>query len=307
MRILVLGGSYFIGLAIVEKLKELGEVTVLNRGTRPIPLPGIRSIRCDRRDAAGLESRLTEEYDVVVDISALEPKDIECVLRALKKKPDKYVFISSAAIYNRELSPLPFAEEAPGGGDPIWEDYGTLKYECEQMLSAYGLPRLFMIRPPYVYGPHNYNEREQFIWARLLHNRPVFVPGDGETLVQFCYVHDLADFVGDIVRNDRIEEGAYNIGESAYYSFNDYIRILGEISGTVPRLEYVRNTEVRARAYFPFRHNHFFLDVGKFKQIPGFRETKLQDGLRLTYDWFKTNGSFEYTPTETEAEWTARG
>ncbi|MDQ0193842.1 NAD-dependent epimerase/dehydratase family protein [Paenibacillus wynnii] len=303
MKILMLGGTYFIGLSIVRRLQGRGHITMVNRGSRSIDIPGINLIKCDRRNTEELAKALIEDYDIVVDVSAYEPSDIHSVLTCLKKPPQKYFYISSAAVYNREGSAPPFDENASGGGDSIWGDYGALKYECEQILGEHMPSQLFILRPPYVYGPHNYLEREQFIWARLLHQKSVFVPGDGQTRVQFCYVEDIASFIEHLIFRSDVAPGAYNIGENRYYSFQEYIELLAEVSQTTPIIRYVNDPKVSARTYFPFRNDDLTLNVNKIIRIPGYSTTTFLDGIRQTYEWFNAHGSIFYTPTEQEKAW----
>lgn len=305
MNILVLGGSYFIGLSILDKLRGLGDITVLNRGTKAVDMPGIDWIGCDRKNSEELSRKLVKEYDVIVDISAYEPEDVDLLFHALKKLPSKYILISSSAVYKNAGATLPYAENSIVGGDPVWGDYGVLKYECEQAAERYLPSGAYAIRPPYVYGPHNYLEREQFIWARLLGQHPIFVPGDGSTRIQFCYVDDLARLVARMAADPQapIPPGIYNIGENAAYSFNDYIGLLAEICGSTPILRHVTDGQTPARDYFPFRHNDVHLDVTRISEIPGLTLTGLQEGMTHTYRWFQTSGQILYTPTAAEQSW----
>lgn len=302
MRILMLGGTYFIGLSIARRLRGKGRVTMVNRGSKPVGLPGIELVKCDRKDTKGLARALQGDYDVVVDVSAYEPADIRSVLNALESPPRKYIFISSAAVYNRELAPLPFEEQAPAGGDAIWGDYGRLKHECEQLLAETLPSQLYILRPPYVYGPHNYLDREQFLWARLLERQPIFVPGDGGTRTHFCFVEDIADVVEQFIDRSDLEPGAYNIGEDRFYTFTEYISLLSEVSGTTPIIRHVHDESIQARSYFPFRNHDLILNVNKIT-AKGYRPTTLRDGMERTYEWFRSVEGISYQPTEQETAW----
>jgi nucleoside-diphosphate-sugar epimerase len=297
MRILVLGGTQFVGRAIVDRLLAGHEVTVLNRGTHPLWDSRISQVVADRTQPQSVAAALTERYDAVVDVSATEPAHVSNVLPAVGDV--RYVFISSAAVYDRSRAAPPFREEDPAGGDAIWGSYGVDKAACETVLRDALPDRLTILRPPYVYGPHNIEQREQFLWARMLSGQPIFVPGDGSTRIQFCLARALADVVA-IACADGISAGAYNVGEARSYSFNEYLDVLSEICGAAPRLVHVTDNSVPAREYFPFRRADLVLDVGK---LGGLAEVPLRSGLATTLDWFQRAGEIVDEPTEREKAW----
>ena len=304
MNVLVLGGSYFVGLAILDALVAAGAtVSMLNRGTKAVSVPGVRHLACDRNDVNALRQYLSENYDIVIDVSGYVPTEISNVIDSLSTLPSKYIFISSAAVYDRELSPPPFVEDGPVGGDKIWGTYGVDKYACEQLLQRALASRLFVIRPPYMYGPNNYVEREQFVWARLLAEKPIFVPSDGNTKVQFCHSDVLAQFVTQIASGDHVSAGTYNIGEGRYYSFLQWIDILAKTAGRKADIRFARTRDVKARDYFPFRDNDLTLDVTRWRSIDASAEVTLDSGLAQTLEWFLQKDLIRYEPTSVERAW----
>ncbi|MGO4715483.1 NAD-dependent epimerase/dehydratase family protein [Bradyrhizobium sp. 2TAF24] len=300
--ILVLGGSYFLGRAIAASLHAAGaEVICLNRGSRR-PEPGTRQIVCDRGDPVALRASLTGAFDVIVDVSAYRPVEVAGVLDALARPPTKYVFISSAAVYDDARASVPFREEDPSGGSRIWGDYGVDKARCEDLLSSRLGQSLFILRPPYVYGPNNYLQRERFIWSRLLQQKPVFVPERGETRVQFMFVETLAAFVTQIALALDVPAGTYNVGESSAYSFNEWIETLASVANTAASIRYVSDPDIPARAYFPFRNSGLTLDVSRFDSIARDRGPLLQSGSALTLA--SMQGTVDpYAPTAWEKVW----
>ncbi|MFI6833618.1 NAD-dependent epimerase/dehydratase family protein [Kribbella sp. NPDC050241] len=303
MRVLVLGGTRFIGRAIVDALLPRHEVTVLNRGHQPLWDERIVQLLADRGELGELASALTEPFDCVVDVSGTEPAYVRNVLYVLDKTP--YVFVSSAAVYERAKMRPPFGEDDPGGGDPIWGGYGEAKAACEQTLRHTLGDEVTILRPPYVYGPRNNEQREQFLWARILDRQPVFVPGDGSTTIQFCHVDALSRAVVAVC-DGELMAGTYNVGESRTYTFSDYLRLLGTVAGVEPVLCEVTNKSVPARSYFPFRPADLTLQVGKLAATGVVPDIPLADGLAETFAWFDENGGFEYTPTPQEHLWRHR-
>lgn len=303
MNILVLGGTNFIGRHIVSTLAQYHTVTCLNRGTNPIWVGEVRQVAADRVDPDSMRSALVENYDVVVDVSGTDPIHIASTAPLLKGLGvGKYVFISSGAVYDSKKVGRPFPENAEIAGDAIWGPYGIAKVECEKMLAECEFDELTILRPPYVYGPGNNEQREQFLWARMLDNKPIFVPADGVTEIQFCYVNYLAEVVMSACHGD-FEAGIYNVGEKGGYTLNDYIEMLRKAS-EVPVIDvrHVTDSGIPAREYFPFRDYSLVLDTEAIRKLVAIAPRSLSDGLAETYVWFRANGDLSYVPTQRELE-----
>src|SRR5262245_63674846 len=136
MRALVMGGTEFIGLHLLQSLLRLGhDVTVFNRGKHPERLPaGIRTIAGDRKDHAGLRERLKgQRFDGVFDVTyapTLGP-DVDALAAALDGQPH-VIFVSTGRVYDHTL-PIPYSEETPRG--LFWGDYARHKIAGEDALS----------------------------------------------------------------------------------------------------------------------------------------------------------------------------
>lgn len=306
MKILLMGGSVFVGRAILERLKMLGaDVTAITRGAINADWEGVTHIRSDRKDLSRLTRDLEgKSFDAVVDVSCYTPLDMHNLMSALGARISKYVLISSAAVYNRNISCLPFKENSSLGGDEIWGEYGIDKFHAEEILLNNSIDSIqrYIFRPPYIFGPNNNLARESFLWARISTENPIFIPGNGETLLQFCYVDDLAKAVGDAVMANNIPPGIYNVGEGTFYTLNQYIQLLARIAKKNVTTISVINKTIKAREYFPFRENHLILDTSRFEAIGSTAFTSLEAGLRTTYKILIQTGALklEYTPAEAE-------
>ncbi|HEY1175138.1 MAG TPA: NAD-dependent epimerase/dehydratase family protein [Phytomonospora sp.] len=295
MRVLLLGGTRFIGRRVASRLLDGHAVTLLNRGSDPLWDRDLRRVTADRTDAAATAAAMSGDYDVVVDISGTRPGHLAGALGF----PGRYVYLSSAAVYDPASAGLPYRESDPAGGDPVWGGYGHDKAACERLLTgAYG-ERLTVLRPPYVYGPFNDLPRESFVWARLLRGEPVFVPGDGDTLIQFCHVDALAEVVAAAVE-ERLNPGVYNVAESTPYSLAAWVRILGEAAGTAALMSPVDDRRVEAREYFPFRDLDLVLDTTLIDASGVLPYVPLPAGAASTFRWFEENGGLAFEPTAYE-------
>jgi len=295
MRVLILGGTVFIGRRVASRLLDGHTVTLLNRGSDPLWDRDLGRVIADRTDAAATAAALDGGYDVVVDISGTEPAHLAGTLGF----PGRYVHIGSAAVYDPASAGLPYRETDPATGDPAWGAYGSDKAACERLLTeAYG-ERLTVLRPPYVYGPFNHIPRESFVWARLLHGEPVLVPGDGDTLIQFCHVDALAEVVAAAVE-ERLDPGVYNVAESTPYGFAAWVRILAKAAGLPERMSPVDDRRVDAREYFPFRDVDMVLDTTRIDASGVMPYVPLQVGAASAFQWFKENGGLDFEPTAYE-------
>jgi 2'-hydroxyisoflavone reductase len=306
MKVLVLGGTRFIGRAIVDALLPSHEVSVLNRGTQPLWDSRITQLTADRTEAGQVAAVLGGRYDAVVDVSGTEPAHIGNVLKAMPQLDGTaYVFISSAAVYNRVEATPPFREGDRADGDDIWGGYGEAKAACEDLLrEAVPEGQLTILRPPYVYGPRNTEPREQFLWARILGGQPVFLPGEGSTRIQFLHAEVLAGIVASACEG-HLAPGTYNVGERRDYSFREYLSVLAEVAGTEARLVDAPDTSVRARDYFPFRDAELVLDVDRLTAADVVLDLDLGRGLAGTLRWFREHDGIHDEPTPVEQAWRA--
>lgn len=171
------------------------------------------------------------------------------------------------------------------------------------LLSAPSIPRPFVVRPPYIYGPGNNLDRERFVWARQLAGEPIFVPGDGETLIQFVGIDDVARaIVGLLDPQCAVAPGIYNLASEAYVSFNQYIALLGQIAGRQSHVVHVADPTIPAREYFPFRKAHLVLSTQKLATWSERPQTPLVQGLQAAFDWIAAFSRFTVEPSPREVE-----
>ena len=166
MKMLVLGGSRFIGLHLVRLLHDQGhEVSVLNRGQTGVELPeGVERLRADRTEPDEVKSALGRtSYDVAFDISAYTTASLLPVVEALDGRIGRFVFCSTTSVY-APSEVVPIDEDFALFRTPEASQYARDKIECEDLLlGAYsrGFP-MTILRPPYVYGPDNYIAEREF-------------------------------------------------------------------------------------------------------------------------------------------------
>jgi 2'-hydroxyisoflavone reductase len=192
MRLLVLGGTVFVGRHVVDAARERGhEVTLFNRGrTAPDLFPDLERIAADRtRDLSALRGRT---FDAVVDTSGYEPEVVRASARALADSVERYAFVSTVSVYADFFAGMdesaPLAEEAD-------DDYGPLKVACERGVEAALPGRTLIVRPCVVAGPHDPTDRFTHWVRRAARGGEVLAPGEPDRPVQVIDVRDLADWL----------------------------------------------------------------------------------------------------------------
>ncbi|MCP2325217.1 nucleoside-diphosphate-sugar epimerase [Hamadaea flava] len=225
MRLLVLGGTLFLGRAVVEAALGRGwSVTTFNRGQSGEDVPGVRVLRGNRLEPSDLHRAVEAgPWDAVIDMAAYVPKQVLALSRSLATVSRRYALISTVSVYEgwpaeplSEASPVldcpPDADE--DFGPPDVEDgptrYGRLKAGCERaVLASFGRDRTLIIRPGVVLGPHEYVGRLPWWLRRVAAGGRVVAPGAPDRTIQPVDVRDTAEFVLNTLADDRM--GMFNV------------------------------------------------------------------------------------------------
>src|SRR6516165_5631569 len=134
MKVLVLGGTRFVGIRLCQLLLAEGaDVTSLHRGVTASPIPGVKSVEGDRSRPDGRMGLGGARYDAVVDLSGYFSEWTARAVDTLLGRVGHYVFISSGAVYGPSPE-LPMPESTPFGPAPIWGRYGEEKVASEKLL-----------------------------------------------------------------------------------------------------------------------------------------------------------------------------
>ncbi|BDU74991.1 twin-arginine translocation signal domain-containing protein [Mesoterricola silvestris] len=203
LRILILGGTGFLGPATIEAALGRGhKVTMFNRGkTRPDLFPTVARLQGDRdpRKGEGLKSLEEGEWDVVIDNSAYYPRMVTASASLLAKRCKTYIIISSISAYKEpnpengtETAPLAvLADAAVEDMGKEYQNYGGLKALCEQAAEKAMPGRVAVVRPGYIVGPDDASGRFAYWPVRMDRGGEIAVPGSPEDPVQIIDVRDL--------------------------------------------------------------------------------------------------------------------
>jgi len=198
MRLLVIGGTRFVGRHLVEAALAAGhDVTLVHRSATEL-FPSARHLLADRD--ADLSSLADGEWDATVDVCAYLPAQVRSLAAALGGRGGHHVLVSSVSVY--AAPPGPGGDEGsallPVAGDDVDEvtetTYGPLKVACERAASAIYGDRLAVVRPTYVVGPNDPTGRYPWWVRRMVRGGEVLAPGAPDDPAQVVDVRDLADF-----------------------------------------------------------------------------------------------------------------
>ena len=315
MKVLVIGGTMFIGRLLVAELLKAGhEVTVLHRRPKHDLGKRVQNLVADRNDAAAVRNALRfSSFQVVFDnvydwergtTAAQVEATAQAVLATSGDRLSRYVFMSSVAAYGDGLN--------HHDGDPLAPDdhmapddrraYTRHKATTERMLFRMhqntGFP-VVTLRPPFIYGPENPFYREAFFWDRLRDNRPIILPGDGHRLMQFVYIKDLVRACLSAMEEPDAVGEAFNVANEKPVTQSEFIQAMAVAAGKKANIIRVPRERIAEAGGDPMGQPAYFgvyLDVTpitevvvKAKRILGFQPTPFETGLKETYRWYVRN------------------
>lgn len=235
LKILILGGTNFLGPHLVEELQEHGhEVTLFNRGTQDIScFPNVEFIQGNRDgDLDALKNRW---WDAIIDTSGHLPRLVEDSSKILSTATNHYTFISTIGVY-KDFHALNIDERYPLANldDKSIEEinektYGALKASCEKVIEHYFNDHFLVIRPGLIVGPRDPTNRFAYWPLRILAGGEILAPGSPKQNLQFIDVRDLAKWIVTMV--EKRETGFYHAtGPKRSLSFEELLKTCAQIS-----------------------------------------------------------------------------
>jgi nucleoside-diphosphate-sugar epimerase len=152
-------------------------------------------------------------------------------------------------------------------------------------------------RPPFVHGPRQPYDREQFFWDRLRDGRPIILPDGGEAPMQWVYVSDVAEACVRAIEVPEAAGAAFNVAHLEPLTQRTYVEVLARIASEDPTLVSLPRTAIKGAGGDPFAGNLYF---GQFLDIPPhtsvvekamrvlqFAPTPLEEALRASFAWYQ--------------------
>jgi 2'-hydroxyisoflavone reductase len=304
MRILIIGGTRFLGRHLVESaLAHSHDVTLFNRGkSNPDLFPQLETILGDReKDVDKLAGRI---WDAVIDVAGYFPRIVRLSADVLKENVARYVFISTISVYDNfkkvginEFDPVgkiadETVEEITG------ETYGPLKALCEQVVQEIYGERALIVRPGLIVGPHDPTDRFTYWPVRVARGGDVLAPQKPEAAIQVIDVRDLSDFIIKLIQDAA--SGVYNAtGPDYELSIGKLLEVSKQVSNSDAdfkwaSVDFLNRNKVEAWSDLPTwvpddEESIGFSRIDVSKAIgAGLRFRPLEETVRDTLAWAQT-------------------
>lgn len=309
MKLLILGGSRFIGRYVAQQAQAAGhEVTLFNRG-KSWPEAPFDQIHGDMN--ALIEHRetlLAVQADAVLHCLAMTPQHAQDFVSVFEGSTAQLHVLSSADVYaafqwlvkGRDDADWPISERSPVTDQPFyWREVDTLHmqdYDKNQVTSIIqgAFPQALVYRLPMVYGPHDaqYAHRHGWILQHLLHEQTEVVLGLNQqaTLWTYGYVENIAAAlltgIEYALANPGVLQGVYNLGEVQCRTWRRWVERFYASARQDLTIRSVPDTWQALETKAPVVPQHFVMDVSRFPQATGFQApVDLETAVKRTLDW----------------------
>lgn len=301
MKILIIGGTRFLGRHLVEAALAAGhEVTLFNRGkTNPTLFPNIERITGDREhDKEKLSGR---QWDVAIDVAGYVPRIVRLSAEVLERSVKRYVFISSISVYqdfkkmgiDESYAVAQMPEHPTDENDP--ETYGPRKALCEQIVREIYGDRALIVRPGLIVGPYDPTDRFTYWPMRVQRGGDMITPDKPQTPVQFIDVRDLSELIIKMIENNA--SGIYHVTGPDYKLFmGEFLDACKLVTGSVATFhwasaEFLKEHDVQPWSDMPVwlpddeeNAGAARMNISKALQA-GLQFRPLEETIRDTIDW----------------------
>jgi 2'-hydroxyisoflavone reductase len=272
VRLLILGGTLFLGRHLVEDALARGhEVTLFNRGqTNPGLFPDVEKLRGDREnDLSALQGRT---WDAAIDTSGYLPRAVRASAELLAAAVEHYTFVSSLSVFTppskpglREDDPVTQLEDDTS--EDVNSFYGPLKARCEQAVEKVLPGRALNLRSGLLVGPHDPTNRFTYWVQRVARGGDVLAPAPPEQPVQLVDARDLAGWT--IRLAEEQQAGTFHAtGEPT--TFGQMLEECAAAAGSDPRLVWVDEAFLLEQELEPFADLPLWLAAGQNAEWSGF-------------------------------------
>ena len=284
MKILVMGGTRFVGKSLVEKfLAKKVDVDIFTRGNNKIP-SGTNFIKGDRNEIKDIKQICKNNYDYIFDISGRELKQTKLLINNLNNSFKRYLYVSSAGVYKANEE-IPLSETDALDRDSRHKG----KFETEDWLIKEGVP-FTSFRPTYIYGPNNYNKIENWFFERIINKQKIPIPGDGLLLTQLGHVSDLTDAMIKSIETEKTKNQIYNCSGEKGVTIKGLIHTCAEVCNVeISKTDLYpfdfKKLDPKARKLFPLRLTHYLTSIDKLKNDLDWKpEFDLLRGLQNSFN-----------------------
>jgi nucleoside-diphosphate-sugar epimerase len=314
VKVLFIGGTGNISTSVSRLCVERGiDLFLLNRGTRKVDIPGVKTIVADISKPDSVKSALEKHtWDVVVNWIAFTFADVERDIELFARRTRQYIFISSASAYQKPPTHFIVTESTPLF-NPFWE-YSRNKIACEERLNrAYredGFP-ITIVRPSHTYDtviPVAIGGGTEYtVIDRMRKGKQIIVHGDGTSLWTLTHSEDFAKgFVG-LLGHQQVIGHSFHITSDEVLTWNQIHHTVARTAGCEAKIVHIPSDYI-VRCEQSLQGNLLgdkslcaIFDNSKIRAfVPAFRATiPLSEGFRRTLAWFDADPARQIVRDET--------
>jgi 2'-hydroxyisoflavone reductase len=259
-KILILGGTGFVGRILTEELLKLDyDLTLFNRGNRnPDIFPGVKRIKGDR-ETEDIKQIAAGDWDTVIDFSGMQPGNIEVIIELLNERIGRYVFVSTANVYPLDepaklkfpipesTETQPCTEEQKYDKD-VLKNYGNKKAECERILLGAEWLNAIIFRPSLIYGRYDPSDRLYYWLYRIITQDEILIPENGKMKFTNTFSEDFAKIILASIEINKHNK-VYNASTHPRVSIKEFLDITSNLLHKAPRyinapIEFLREHSV---------------------------------------------------------------
>lgn len=298
MKILVIGGSYFLGrvFTIFARKKEEVEISLFNRGTYSFGDEMITEYKGDRHDMGALSKLSAERFDVIVDFCGYQKGEVRTVFECLKCDFKQYIFISTVDALKHKTGKN--MDEGGPYEDVLFAgevgEYIRNKVELEKELfecCSHKGCAYTVIRPVSLYGPYNYAPREAQYIKYIIDGKTFAYPSDAPATFQMLYVKDAAVMILALCGNPEAYHKCFHLAPEERISYLTFLETLCMVSDLPIKAQFMPLQEVLAQKKFlPYPaladESEYYQGI-RISQLTGISYTPFVEGMEHTYRFYK--------------------
>jgi 2'-hydroxyisoflavone reductase len=300
-RLLVLGGTEFVGRAVVDDALARGwDVTVFHRGSHDAP-HGVRDLRGDRTAVGGLDALAAGEWDVAVDTWSWAPSAVRDATRLLDDRVGRYVYVSSRSVYAYPTGAgmdedAPLVAGSPDDGADV--DYARAKRGAEIAVEDLFGHRAILARAGLILGPHENVGRLPWWLRRIARGGPVLAPGPSALPLQYVDARDLAAFALDATEQGL--SGPFNVvSPSGHATMGELLDACVAATGSDAELRWTSHEAIAAAGIEPWTELPVWLPPGELHDTlhrgdvsravaAGLRNRPVEQTVADTWAWLQS-------------------
>ncbi len=304
-KVLVFGGTHFIGRVLVEKILDEQlpyGLTLFNRGqSNPGIFPEIKRITGDR-ETSDIDAVLNSDWDYIIDVNGYYPDSIEQFIPKFKGKVGRYIYISTVSVYD----PAYIGDALIGEDDPLlgctpeqrkgsWaEHYGEKKAECERILLANHWLDTMILRPSIVYGKYDYTERFYYWLQRIKTRDAILIPNEGKERANLTFVNDLASMIVESLSMNH-SRTSYNAVTHSVNTLLEKLEAIASVMDKSPKFISTSQSDIATSRNFPCtaERDYLIYDLKNVDKDFSYTRTPYYTSLKKTIEYYQATTSWK--------------